>query len=356
MNELLHSMSKGKRGDLVYEGYALPKLTIKELLASNARKNSELKNFHKQLDKEKEELVSDFSKTRSHLLSRAHGLLLEGQTCDINEYQSDSDEEQRAIENGSTIDSLDTSSWETTSFSALKNLSSSKVADDACTKSERNLRHKQQWADKVAHFEQSAALKTERVSSKTLPKRKISWAGRTHPVDNWDASSEIEMSKASSEGNLSSERVTCASSDASRPRIRRHTVARSNSFNPKSTTLTKEALQTHGSSPSKLAGKQRRHTVCTRGNLNAKRLTPTEEEQKCPVKKPLSDLLPPIKLPPIYLQESKNKEQGKKCDKNFVNTHVRIGVSKSLDAKHSAEDLHYCRYLRIKRTDDNEWV
>ena len=354
MNELLTNMSKGKRGDLVYEGYALPKLTIKELLASNARKNSELKNFHKQLDKEKEELVSDFSKTRSHLLSRAHGLLLEGQTYELSEYQSDSDEEQRAIENGSTVDALDTSSWETTLFSAVKNISNSQVADDACTGSERNLRHKQQWAEKVAHFEQSAAVKTERVSSKTLPKRKISWGGRTHPVDNWDARSD--MSKASSEGNLSSERVTCATSDVSRPRVRRHTVARSNSFNPKSTTRTKEALQTHGSSPSKLAGKQRRHTVCTRGNFGAKRLTPTEEEQKCPVKKPLSDLLPPIKLPPIYLQESKNKEQGKKCDKNFVNTHVRLGVSKSLDAKHSTEDLHYCRYLRIKRTEDNECV
>lgn len=353
MNEQLPNMSKGKR-DLVYEGYALPKLTIKELLASNARKNSELKNFHKQLDKEKEELVSDFSKTRSHLLSRAHDLRLEGQTYDLSEYQSDSDEEQRVIENDSTFDAPDTSSWETTLFSAPKNLSSSQVADDACTRSERNLRHKQQWADKVAHFDQSSAVKTEPVSSKTLPKRKISWAGRTNAVDNWDARSD--MSKASSEGNLSSQRATCAISNASRPRVRRHTVARSNSFNPKSTTLTKEVLQTHSSSTSKLAGKQRRHTVCTRGNFDTRRLTPTEEEQKCPVKKPLSDLLPPIKLPPIYLQESKGKEQGKKCDKNFVNTHVRIGVSKSLDAKHSTEDLHYCRYLRIKRMDDNESV
>lgn len=347
-------MSKGKR-ELVYEGYALPKLTIKELLASNARKNSELKNFHKQLDKAKEELVSDFSKTRSHLLCRAHKLLLEEQTYDLSEYLSSSDEEQRAIENGSVSDADDTSSsWETTLFSTMKNLSSPQDADDACSRSDRNLRHKQQWADKVAHFEQSSAVKTEQVSSKTLPRRKISWAGRTNPVDNWDARSE--MSKASSECNLTSEKATCPVSDASRPRVRRHTVARSKSFNPKSTTLTKEALQTHSSSTSKIAGKQRRHTVCTRGNFDTKRLTPTKEEQNCPVKKPLSDLLPPIKLPPIYLQESKNKEQGKKCDKNFVNTHVRIGVSKSLDAKYSTEDLHYCRYLRIKRTDDNEFV
>ena len=348
-------MSKGKR-ELVYEGYALPKLTIKELLASNARKNSELKNFHKQLDKEKEELVSDFTKTRSHLLSRAHKLLLEEQTYDLSEYLSSSDEEQGTMENGSASDPGDTSSWETTLFSnsALKDLSSFQVADDSCTRSERNPRRKQQWADKVAHFEQPSVVKTEPVSSKTLPRRKISWTGRTNPVDNWDARSE--MSKASSEGNLSSEKATCPNGDASRPRVRRHTVARSNSFNPKSTTLTKEALQTHSSSTSKFAGKQRRHTVCTRGNFDTKRLTPTEEEQNCPVKKPLSDLLPPIKLPPIYLQESKTKEQGKKCDKNFVNTHVRIGVSKSLDAKHSTEDLHYCRYLRIKRTDDNECV
>lgn len=344
-------MSKGKR-EFVYEGYTLPKLTIKELLARNARKDSELKNFHKQLDREKEELESDFSKTRSHLLSRAHDLLLEGQTYDLSEYQSSSDEEQRAIENDTGINDS-TSPWETTLFSALKNLSSSQVAEDACTRPDRNPRDRRQWAEKVAHFEQSPGVKTEPVSSKTLPRRKISWGGRANPTENWDTRSEL--SKASSEGNLSSERATCPLSDSSRPRVRRHTVARSKSFNPKSTGLPKEALQTHSSSNSKLVGKQRRHTVCTRGNFETKRLTPTEEEN-CPVKKSLSDLLPPIKLPPIYLQESKSKEHGKKCDKNFVNTHVRIGVSKSLEAKHTTEDLHYCRYLRIKRTDDNEYT
>ncbi|XP_078348857.1 uncharacterized protein LOC144633843 [Oculina patagonica] len=345
-------MSKGKRG-LVYEGYTLPKLTIKELLARNARKDSELKNFHKQLDREKEELESDFSKTRSQLLSRAHDLLLEGQTYDLGEDRSSSDDEETAFETSSTNGtgvSDSTSSWETSLFSAMKNLSNSQVAEEA--RSDRNPRHKQ-WAEKVANFEQSLTTKSESVSSKSQPRRKISWGGRANPpMENWDARSEL--SKASSEGNLSSG-ATCTLGDASHPRVRRHTVSRSKSFNTKSTGLTKEALQSHSSSTSKLLGKQRRHTVCTRGNFELKPLTPTEEEENCPVKKPLSDLLPPIKLPPIYLQESKAKEQGKKCDKNFVNKHMRIGVSKSLDAKHATEDLQYCRYLRIKKSEGNEY-
>ena len=325
----------------MYEGYTLPKPTIKELLARNARKDSELKNFHKQLDREKEELESDFSKTRSQLLSRAHDLLLEGQNYDLGDDQSSSDEEGRGFENSSAngINEAE-SSWETSLFSTLKNLSNSQVAEDA--RSDRNPRHR--WAEKVENFEQSLATKTEPVSSKTQPRRKISWGGRANPhVENWETRSEL--SKASSEGNLSS----------GVPRVRRHTLCRSKSFNPKSAGLTKEVLQSHSSSSSKLQGKQRRHTVHTRGNFELKRLTPTEEEEKCPVKKPLSDLLPPIKLPPIYLQDSKAKEQGKKGDKKSVNTLVRNGVSKSLDRKHTTEDLRYCRYLRIKKLDDSEY-
>lgn len=345
-------MSKGKR-ELVYEGYTLPRLTIKDLLARNARKDSELKNFHKQLDREKEELESDFYKTRTQLISRAHGLLLEGQTYDLSEDLSSSDEEERAFENGSaegTGINDSTSSWETSLFSALNNIESSPQGSEEA-RADQNPRHKQ-WAEKVAHFDQ-ALTKTEPVSSSNQqPQRKISWGGRANPaMDNWDARSEL--SKASSEGNLAG--ATGSLGDASRPRIRRHTIFRSKSFNPKSSGLTKEAFQSHSSSSSKLKTKQRRHTVCSKGKVELKRLTPTEEEENCPVKKPLADLLPPIKLPPIYLQESKAKEQGKKCNKNFVKTHPRIGVSKSLDAKHLTDDLQYCRYLRIKKVDGSEY-
>lgn len=346
-------MSKGKRG-LVYEGYTLPKLTIKDLLARNARKDSELKNFHKQLDKKKEELESDFSKTRNQLISRVHGLLLEGQTYDLDEDLSSSDEEERVFENGSahgTGINDSTSPRQTGLFSALNNLSNSQVSEEA--RSDQNPRHKQQWAEKVAHFDQALVTKTEPVSSSNQqPRRKISWGGRANPVmDNWDARSEL--SKASSEGNLAG--ATSSPGDATHPRVRRHTISRSKSFNPKSAGLTKEAFQSHSSSSSKLTRKQRRHTVCSRGKVELKRLTPTEEEENCPVKKPLSDLLPPIKLPPIYLQESKAKEQGKKCNNDSVNTHPRIGVSKSLDAKPLTEDLQYCRYLRIKKVDGSEY-
>lgn len=354
--------SKDKRG-IVYEGYTLPRLTIKELLARNARKDSELKNFHKQLDKEKQELESDFSKTRSHLISRVHNLWLEGQTYDLSEDQSGSDEDESACENGAANDkgiNDSTSPWETSLYSALRNLSSSQVTADACIGFNQNPRQKQQWAEKVAHLEH--ATKTEPVSASNPPptrdtRRKISWGGRTNVMpENWDVRSEL--SKASSEGNLSAS--TGPLGDASRPRfVRRHTVGRSNSLpksvNPKNNGLTKEALQSRRTSTSKRP-KQRRHTVCSRLNgFESRKLTPTEEEgANCPVKKPLSDILSPVKLPPIYLQESKGKEQGKKCDKSFVNKDVRIGVSKSVDAKRVNEDLHYCRYLRIRRTSDSK--
>ena len=56
---------------LVYEGFTLPRLKVKEILASNAREDIELKNLQQKLDKEKDEVETDFSKTRSQLLSRA---------------------------------------------------------------------------------------------------------------------------------------------------------------------------------------------------------------------------------------------------------------------------------------------
>ena len=162
--------SKGKR-ELVYEGYTLPKLTIKELLARNARKDCELKILQKQLDKAKEDLESDFSRTRSSLLSRVHNLLLEGQTYDLGDDQSSSDEEQLSTfeSSAANYDSVNDSSspWET----SLKNLSSSQFEEDTYTRGlNRNLRHNQPWAEKVEHFEHSLAVKAEPVSSKPSPK------------------------------------------------------------------------------------------------------------------------------------------------------------------------------------------
>lgn len=376
--------TKGKK-DFVYEGFTLPRLTIKKLLASNARGDSELQNFRKQLDKEKEELESDFSKTRSHLLSRAfsHQMILEGESYD----DCRSDEEHNATEDENRPDDHIISS-ETASFVTLKDISSSQDALD------RNSKNKHSWADKVAYFEQSLATKNEPVTwkpqqatrkiswagranvyvenvdaksaeqleqraglktkpteatSKSHNNRKISWGGRANVyIENWEATSEV--SRASSEENLSS-RVTCSRGDITHVRVRKHAVAgRSRSFTTtKHTGLTKEALQKHSSSTSKQLA--RRHTVCCR----PKRIEPVSGES-CPDKKPLSDLLPPIKLPPIYLQETRSKVQGVKGDKHVVNNHAKNGVSKSFDTKCSTEDLHYCRYLRIKRTDSEEYT
>lgn len=330
---------------LVYEGYTLPKMTIKELLARNARKDSELKILHKRLDKQKEELESDFSKTRSNLLSRVHNLLLEGQTNDLGfAFESNSDEEQSTFESGAEndngINDLNLS-WEAN----LKSLSSSQLEEDINpTGFHRNSCHIQPWAQKVEHY--SLTTKAEPGSSKlSRSRRKISWGGRTNVIpEDWDASSVL--SKSSSEGNLTSAQVTCPIGDTLRPRVRRHSVvgrSRSLTFNPKSDCLTKDDSQNHKASNTSRQTRQRRHTVCARGNFEP-RLTPTEEE-KCPAKKPLSELLPPIKLPPIYLQELKGKETSKK--KSLVNPHVR----KAVDSKRITEDLDYCRYLRLNKKD-----
>lgn len=337
------------REKLTYEGYTLPKPTIKELLARNARKDSELKTLHKRLDKEKEELESDFSKTRSQFLSRVHNLLLEGQTHDLGfNHESNSDKEQHSTfesgaKNDNGINDL-TPSWEAN----LKSLSSSQLDEDINrTGCNRNSRHIQPWAQKVEHYNHSLATKAESGSSKlSRSRRKVSWGGRANVIpEDWDARSVL--SKSNSEGNLPSAQVICPVSDTLRSRIRRHSVvgrSRFDTFNPRSNSLMKEDLKNQKSSNTPRQVKQRRHTVCARGIFEPK-LTSTEEE-KCKAKKPLSELLPPITLPPIYLQESKGKETGKK--KSFVKTHVR---PKAADSTQLKEDLDYCRYLRLNRKD-----
>lgn len=409
---------KGKK-ELIYEGFTLPRLKIKEILASNARRAFELKNLHKQLDKEKEELETDFSKTRSQLLSRAldHQMVLEGQSYD----DSSSDEEHLASEFENSADNYITS-WETTPFSTLKDISTSQgVVEENFNIHPSNPKDKQPIADKIAHLaaknkpvtpksqpkrkiswggranpslqnweavsqvSEHLAAKNEVDTSKSKPKRKISWAGRSKAyMENWEGDSECseqysatkskpdvfksqhrrhiswggrgnvhaenwdarsELSKASSEGNLSSQ-MTCPV--VSHPRERKHTVSgRSRGLSRKSSVLTKEALQKHSFSTNKHL--TRRHTVCCRPRPD--QLSPTVEEN-CPEQKPLSELLAPTKLPPIYLQETKSKNQRTKRDKNFVNKHVEIGINKSVD---TTRDLKYCRYLRIKGTEEYPW-
>ena len=104
-------MSNKKKKQLVYEGFTLPRLKVKEILVSNTRGDIELKNLHKQLDKEKDELETDFFKTRSQLLSRAfdHHMALEGESSELE---------------------ISADSWETTSFSTLDDFPSTQ--DAAC--------------------------------------------------------------------------------------------------------------------------------------------------------------------------------------------------------------------------------
>ena len=374
--------SKGKKG-YVCEGYILPRLTVKKLLANNARSDSELQTFRKQLDREKEELESDFSKTRSQLLSRAldHQMILEGQPYD----DSSSDKEQLASEYEISADNNPMMCWETTtSFTHVKDFSSSQDTFN------RNPRQKQPWADKVAHFKESLAAIEEPVTSPSAaqPERKIGWGGganvcmenldagneqlvhvatKTKPVEttsksyqkrkiSWGGRANVymdtrsELSKANSEGSLSNAGLTRG--DNCGVRVRKHPVSRdrSQSFSKKMSGLSKEALRKHSSSTSKHL--TRRHTVCSRPKREE--LNSTAEES-CPEQKPLSDLLPPVKLPPIYLQETKSKKQGNKAEKPLVNSHVKIDVSKSLDTKYTTQDLRHCRYLRIKTTDSEEF-
>ena len=395
---------------LVYEGFTLPRLKVKEILASNAREDIELKNLHKKLDKEKDEVKTDFSKTRSQLLSRAfdHHMTLESQPSELENSSDDC--------------------WEKTSFSTLNNFSSSQDAFEVNCYSHPSDYHsnpKQSWAEKITHFEPSLTAKNELVASKSQAKRKISLGGRANPhVKNWNtvrserfeqslvanqvdalerqikrktsqaekiqlntencSASNLSDSKqrvatktsqpdrakfkhngkisrtgrghvytenwdtglnqlrtSTSEESVFSELRASPQLDASHSRERRHTVAgRSKSVSIKSSVFTKETLKKQRLSTPKHVV-TRRHTVC----CSPKRYTSQQ--------KPLADLLPPIKLPPVYLQEKKAKIQGKKTDNYVVNTSEKVG-GRSYDG--TIWDLKHCRYLRIKTSDGDEYA
>lgn len=404
---------------LVYEGFTLPRLKVKEILASNAREDIELKNLHKKLDKEKDEVETDFSKTRSQLLSRAldHHMTLESQPSELENSANDG--------------------WETTSFSTLDDFSGSQDAFEVNCHSHPSDYHsnpKQSWAEKITHFEPSLTAKNELVASKSQTKHKISLGGRANPhVKNWNTArserfeqslfanqvdaletqtkrktsgagkiqlntekcsgfnltdskqfvvtktSQPDRAKFKHNGKISwtgkghvytenwdtglnqlrksiSEESVCSEPRASSPldvshsRERRHTIAgRSKSVSNKSSVFTKETLQKQRLSTPKHVV-TRRHTVCCRPKRYGLSSSVKENASQ---QKPLADLLPPIKLPPVYLQEKKDKNQGKKTNNNVVNTSEKLG-GKSYDD--TIRDLKHCRYLRIKKSDDDEYA
>lgn len=403
---------------LVYEGFTLPRLKVKEILVSNAREDIELKNLHKKLDKEKDEVETDFSKTRSQLLSRAldHHMALESQSSEL----------ENSADDG----------WETTSFSTPNDSSSSQDAFEVNCYSHPSDYHsnpKQSWAEKITHFEPSLTAKNELVASKSQTKHKINLGGRANPhVKNWNTArserfeqslvanqldaletqtkrktsgagkiqlntekcsgfnltdskqfvvtktSQPDRAKFKHNGKISrtrrghvytenwdtglnqlrksiSEESVCSEPRASLPldvshsRERRHTVAGRSSLY-KSSVFTKETLQKHVrlSTPKHVV--TRRHTVCCRPKRYGLSSSVKENNSQ---QKPLADLLPPIKLPPVYLQEKKDKNQGKRRNNNVLNTSEKLG-GRSYDD--TIRDLKHCRYLRIKTSDDDDYA
>lgn len=408
---------KGKK-EILYDGFAFPRLTIRKLLASNARGDSALQSLHKQLDKKKEELENDFSKTRWRLLSRAfdHQMILEEQSTHDGSW-SDGAPCDSECESGNIHS-------ETASFVNVKDICSSQdvfkqsPGDGKITAHFEHLNAKDDSFGMKLEIKRTASegrrasnvylestdaegeeLQQQNVTKNKLnetpwkphTKRKITWGDRANVyIENWDAKSEL--SKENSDENLSSpcspgyttenirvrkhSVVTCnlrrnsgitkeavqrqRSSLTFKLLTRRHTVcsrpknqsliekhsSEQKDLSVKGTGISKETVQKQSTS----SALSRRHTVCS-GPTRDELVT---EDSHCKEEKPLSEILPPIRLPPIYLQKPKIKKQGN-TGSHFENNHMRAGRSKSLDAKCSIQDLRYCRYLRMKRSDSEEF-
>lgn len=391
---------KGKKG-FTYEGFAFPRLTVRKLLASNARGHSALQHLHKQLDKKKEELENDFSKIRGRLLSRAidHQMVLDEQSLHDESFSgiarcaSDCENCNRNPETCSFVDMTDKQLDEDDKIVHFEEL----IAKDRSFGMKPQSKRKKSGIGrahvylenkdaKSEHLEQQEISENKATACKPDTRRKVSWGG-VAGVHNENWVSKTEFSKKRHEDEQLSICSPCAEGNATgNIRVRKHSVppqyVRSNSGS------TKEALKRQGSLNVKPL--TRRHTVCSRPNkesivekssseekalcvkgtgiikegntsssaLPRRRILSSEsakdeyvanENQRTEVK-PLSEILSPIKLPPIYLQETKMiKKQGSKIESaNFVNNHFKLGVSKSLDTKCSFQDLRYCRYLRIK--------
>ena len=399
---------RGKKG-FTYEGFAFPRLTMRKLLASNARGHSALQHLHKQLDKKKEELENDFSKIRGRLLSRAidHQMVLDEQSlhdesCSgIARCASDCENCNRNPETSSFVNVKDKQLDEDDKIVHFEEL----IAKDRSFGLKPQSKRKKSGVGRAQFYLENTDAKSEHLEQQEIPKhkatackpdtrRKVSWGGVAGVYNETDWVTKTEFSKKRHEDEQLSICSPCAEGNATgNIRVRKHSVppyyVRSNSGS------TKEALTRQGSPNFKPL--TRRHTVCSRpknesvveknsseekalcvkgrgiikeGNTSSsalprRRILSSEsardesvanENQRTEVK-PLSEILSPIKLPPIYLQETKViKKQGSKIESaNFVNNHVKLGLSKSLDTKCSFQDLRYCRYLRIKAPDGQEY-
>lgn len=399
---------RGKKG-FTYEGFAFPRLTMRKLLASNARGHSALQHLHKQLDKKKEELENDFSKIRGRLLSRAvdHQMVLDEQSlhdesCSgIARCPSDCENCNRNPETSAFVNMKDKQLDEDDKIVHFEEL----IAKDRSFGLKPQSKRKKSGVGRAQFYLENTDAKSEHLEQQEIPKhkatackpdtrRKVSWGGVAGVYNETDWVTKTEFSKKRHEDEQLSICSPCAEGNATgNIRVRKHSVppyyVRSNSGS------TKEALTRQGSPNFKPL--TRRHTVCSRpknesvveknsseekalcvkgrgiikeGNTSSsalprRRILSSEsardesvanENQRTEVK-PLSEILSPIKLPPIYLQETKLiKKQGSKIESaNFVNNHVKLGLSKSLDTKCSFQDLSYCRYLRIKAPDGQEY-
>ena len=399
---------RGKKG-FTYEGFAFPRLTMRKLLASNARGHSALQHLHKQLDKKKEELENDFSKIRGRLLSRAvdHQMVLDEQSlhdesCSgIARCPSDCENCNRNPETSAFVNRKDKQLDEDDKIVHFEEL----IAKDRSFGLKPQSKRKKSGVGRAQFYLENTDAKSEHLEQQEIPKhkatackpdtrRKVSWGGVAGVYNETDWVTKTEFSKKRHEDEQLSICSPCAEGNATgNIRVRKHSVppyyVRSNSGS------TKEALTRQGSPNFKPL--TRRHTVCSRpknesvveknsseekalcvkgrgiikeGNTSSsalprRRILSSEsardesvanENQRTEVK-PLSEILSPIKLPPIYLQETKLiKKQGSKIESaNFVNNHVKLGLSKSLDTKCSFQDLSYCRYLRIKAPDGQEY-
>lgn len=124
----------------------------------------------------------------------------------------------------------------------------------------------------------------------------------------------------------------------------------------RSASFTENRVETEHSQSLPRKGKSRRNTVCPRPHcapdINVRPEIKPEEQRKS---RSLSEILPPVTLPPIYLQGLQDKRAEKRTDKKMANEdglhtkapgkkiHQRLIRASSSDL---TKDLADCRYLR----------
>ena len=189
-------------------------------------------------------------------------------------------------------------------------------------------------------------------SSNPPPRRKISWGGKmpekAETMYDFAFSNPLRRRKKSlSWGEADWE----SQSQISQPRSERNATTKTHSVLQRSKSytksssegaLTKEALRNLRYSTSMQQGKKQDLIP----DLN---FTACYEDGKSPVEKPLSEILPPITLPPIYIQETNSRKKGNTKSKKNVPTN-----DSGFDHRTSVDDLTSCRYLRIRGATNRE--